>query len=109
MASQVGIKPVNQPEGINKRRADGRQRPYTALRVLAKVYSILAPVILVIMILVCLAGLTREAPIAEKVGSSIGILVAGSIYYLVMKAISQAIYLLFDIARNTSRTAEEGE
>lgn len=109
MTSQIGIKPVSQPEGIDKRRPDGRKRPYLALRVLAKVYSILAPVILVIMILVCLAGLTREAPLVEKLGSSIGILVAGSIYYLVMTAMSQAIYLLFDIARNTSRIAEGGE
>lgn len=109
MTSQVGIQPVTQPEGLDKRRPDGRKRPYLALRVLAKVYSILAPVILVIMILVGLVGLTREAPLAEKLASSIGILVAGSIYYLVMKAISQAIYLLFDIARNTSRIAEGGE
>lgn len=109
MASQVGIKPVGQPEGIDKRRPDGRKRPYLALRVLAKVYSILAPVILAIMILVGLASLIREAPLAEKVSSSIAILVAGSIYYLVMKAISQAIYLLFDIARNTGRSAEEGQ
>lgn len=103
MTDQLGSKPEGQAQGLNKRSPDGRKRPYLALRALAKVYTILAPVILVIMILVALGSFAREAPLAEKLGSSIGFLVSGGIYYLVMKAMSQAIYLLFDIAQNTSR------
>ena len=109
MTNQLSSKPEGQAQGLNKRSPDGRKRPYLALRALAKVYTILAPVVLVIMILVALGSFAREAPLAEKLGSSIGFLVSGGIYYLVMKAMSQAIYLLFDIAQNTSPIGEGGQ
>jgi len=95
--------------GAGKRRGGGRERPYRALRFLAKLYIILAPVVLALMLLVSLAGLAREAPLTEKVGSSLGLIVLGGMYYLLMKSVGQAIYILFDIAGNTRMVREAVE
>jgi len=95
--------------GANKRRPGGRERPYRALRFLAKLYIILAPVVLVLMLLVSLGGLAREAPLTEKLGSSLGLMVLGGMYYLLMKSVGQAIYILFDIAGNTRMVREAVE
>lgn len=99
--------PVIRPTaGPDRRGAAGRQRPYRALRILAKLYSIFAPIVLIGMVLIGLVGLMREAPVAEKVGSSVGLVLLGGIYYLLMKAVSDAIYILFDVAANTRRVRE---
>ncbi len=109
MTDQLSSKPESQADGIDKRRPDGRKLPYLALRTLARLYIILAPVVLVIMILAALGTWAREIPFAAKLGSSIGLLIAGGFYYLVMKAMAQAIYLLFDIARNCSHFSEAAD
>ena len=70
---------------------------------------ILAPVVLALMVLVSVAGLAREAPLTEKVGSSLGLIVLGGMYFLLMKSVGQAIYILFDIAGNTRKVREAVE
>jgi hypothetical protein len=92
--------------GRERRRPGGRQRPYRALRILAKLYAILAPLVFAGLLLVGVAGLMRSVPLSEKIGSAIGILLLGGLYYLLMKAISDAIYILFDIAANVRRIRE---
>ena len=113
-ATQAEASPSAQPpvpaaqlaRGLNRRRPDGRERPYRALRVLAKLYAIFAPLVLIGLVLVALVGWARQAPFAEKVGSTVGILLLAGLYYLLMKSVSQAIYILFDIAAHTRRTRE---
>jgi hypothetical protein len=101
--------PPRRPAGIEKRRPGGRERPYRALRVLAKLYALLAPLVLIGLVLVGLAGLMRTAPLAERIGSALGAVMMAGLYYLLMKSISDAIYILFDIAGNTRRTRELAE
>lgn len=103
------VSPARRPAGIEKRRPGGRERPYRALRVLAKLYAILAPLVLIGLVLVGLASLMRSAPLADRVGSTVGVLLLAGLYYLLMKSISDAIYILFDIAANTRRTREAVE
>jgi hypothetical protein len=79
------------------------------LRVLAKLYALLAPLVLIGLALVGLAGLARAAPLAERIGSAVGALLLAGLYYLLMKSISDAIYILFDIAGNTRRVRELAE
>lgn len=108
--SQASVGPRSRPAtGAERRRRAGRERPYRALRFLAKLYIFLAPVVLALMLLVSLAGLVREAPLTEKVGSSLGLIVLGGMYYLLMKSVGQAIYILFDIAGNTRMVREAVE
>jgi hypothetical protein len=89
--------------GRERRRSNGRQRPYQALRVVAKLYAILAPLVLIGFFVVGAAGLLRSVPLAEKIGSAIALLLLAGLYYLLMRAISDAIYILFDIAANIRR------
>jgi hypothetical protein len=100
---------ARRPAGIEKRRPGGRERPYRALRVLAKLYAILAPMVLIGLVLVGLASLMRSAPLADRVGSTVGVLLLAGLYYLLMTSISDALYVLFDIAGNTRRIREAVE
>lgn len=92
--------------GAEQRTPGGRERPYRALRILARLYSILAPLVLGLMLLIGLVGLARQATLAENLGSSMGLFVLGGMYYLLMKSVAQAIYILFDIAGNARRLRE---
>lgn len=100
------VSPARPATGRERRRPGGRHRPYRALRILAKLYAILAPLVLIGLVLVGVAGLMRSAPLGEKIGSTVGILLLAGLYYLLMKAISDAIYILFDIAAHTRRIHE---
>ena len=102
-AESIPPPPKRKPTGREKRRPGGRDRPYQVLRVVAKLYAILAPFVLVGMILVGLAGLMRAVPFTEKVGSALGLILLAGLYYLLMRAISEAIYILFDVAKNVHR------
>ena len=87
---------------LNRRRSDGRERPYRALRAVAKLYTVLAPLVLASMILIGIVALANEAPLGAKIGSGIGVCLVGVVYYLIMKSMAQAIYLMFDMASNVS-------
>jgi len=103
--SQASAGPRSRPStAAERRRRAGRERPYRALRFIAKLYIVLAPVVLA-----SVASLAREAPLTEKVGSSLGLIVLGGMYFLLMKSVGQAIYILFDIAGNTRKVREAVE
>ena len=93
-------------KGNDRRSTAGRQRPYQALRSLAKLYTVLAPLVLIIMVLVSLAAMTREVPLAQRVSASVGLFIMGGFYYLLMQSMAQAIYLLFDISGDVNRLTE---
>ncbi len=100
---------TSQDAELNRRRSDGRERPYRALRALARLYTILAPLVLGSMILIGIVALANEAPLAARVGSGIGVCLVGAVYYLIMKSMAQAIYLMFDVAGNVSRVCDLSE
>jgi len=91
---------------LNHRRTDGRQLPYRILRVLARVYLVLAPLILGTMLLIGLILLMVDGPVPTRVGTFVGMSLIGGMYYLLMKSASQAIYLMFDVASSTSLIRE---
>ncbi len=99
----------SQPGGGDRRREAGRERPYKALRSLAKLYTILAPLVLIGMAFVSLGNFARQAPVAEKVGSSVQLLINGGFYYLLMQSLAQAIYLLFDISGDIRKLNESSD
>lgn len=100
---------AGQDAGASRRRPDGRERPYRALRALAKLYTVMAPLVLGSMILIGIVTLANDAPLAMKVGSGIGVCMVGAVYYLIMKSMAQAIYLMFDMSANVSRICDVSE
>jgi ABC-type molybdate transport system permease subunit len=94
---------------MNRRRPDGRQLPYRALRTLAKLYIVLAPLVLGTMLLIGVVMLAGEAPLGAKLGTFVGMSLVGTLYYLIMKSVAQAIYLMFDVSSDTSLLRELNE
>ena len=90
----------------NRRRSDGRQLPYRTLRTLAKLYLVLAPLVLGTMLLVGIVMLMGEAPLGAKLGTFVGMCLIGILYYLIMKSVAQAIYLMFDVSTNANLIRE---
>jgi hypothetical protein len=93
----------------SQRRSDGRERPYRALRTLAKLYIVLAPLVLVSMTLIGVVALANDAPLSAKLGSGLGACLVGAVYFIIMRSIAQAIYLLFDVANNVSEIRSVSE
>jgi len=93
----------------DQRRTEGRKRPYEVLRSLAKIYTVLAPLVLIIMVLMGLGNLAGSAPLPAKISASVGLLIMGGVYYLLMQSVAQAIYLLFDISGDVSRLAAQAD
>lgn len=85
-----------------KRSTEGRQRPYKVLRTLAKVYTIVAPLLAAAM--VYNAGLAWWAndEMADKISMSLWFLAQGAMAFLTLKGMAQLIYLVFDIARGVN-------
>jgi hypothetical protein len=90
------------------RREDGRNRPYQVMRRSAKSYLTFAPVVAGMMVVLgFLSGYFNTfAPLELKITLVIGFAVLGAIYFLIMRATSQAMYILFDIAANSKRILE---
>jgi hypothetical protein len=95
-----------QESELNRRRQEGRLLPYKTLRVLAKLYLILAPLVLSTMLLIGVVMLFGEAPFGAKFGMFVGMCLIGAMYFLIMKSVAQAIYLMFDVSTNTSLIRE---
>jgi len=87
----------------DRREGPGRDRPYQTLRTLAKLYNALAPFVLGVMIIIGLGSFSGEAPPSSQLGSFAGMVIVGVIYFLIMKSLAQAIYLLFDISSGIAR------
>jgi hypothetical protein len=93
---------------VEERRKTGlRERPYVELRTMAKVYAVMAPVgAAAILFAMGFSLYARVQTIHTMVLGGIIVLLLALVYYLIMKAASQSIYILFDIAGNASRVRE---
>jgi hypothetical protein len=98
--------PTASAPAADRRTGPGRDRPYQTLRTLAKLYNALAPFVLGIMIIIGLGSFSGEAPPSSQLGSFAGMVIVGVIYFLIMKSLAQAIYLLFDISGGIARLTE---
>ncbi|OGW64674.1 MAG: hypothetical protein A3H49_12950 [Nitrospirae bacterium RIFCSPLOWO2_02_FULL_62_14] len=94
---------------IEKRNTEGRQRPYKVLRVLAKVYTIVAPLLAAVMVYNAGVAWYIEEEMMDKVRMSLWFLVQAAMIFLLMKGAAQMIYLVFDIARGVNKLSGEGE
>lgn len=86
-----------------KRRSD--REKYTVLRFYAKLLSVLSYFFLTLgaTVAVVLALVGPGLP-AQRLAMGFLSLVAGGLYYVLLQAGAQAIYLLFDMARNSKAT-----
>jgi len=98
-----------EPVGAEKRSTEGRQRPYKVLRVLAKVYTIFAPLLAAVMVYNAGVAWFLEEEIMDKVRMSLWFLVQATMIFLIMKGAAQMIYLVFDIARGVNKMSGEDE
>ena len=95
--------------GVNKRSMEGRQRPYKVLRVLAKVYTIFAPLLAAVMVYNAGVAWFVEEEMMDKVRMSLWFLTQAAMIFLIMKGMAQMIYLVFDIARGVNKMSGESE
>src|SRR3990167_115248 len=70
---------------IEKRNTEGRQRPYKVLRVLAKVYTIVAPLLAAVMVYNAGVAWYIEEEMMDKVRMSLWFLVQAAMIFLLMK------------------------
>lgn len=90
-----------------RRRAGRRERPYIELRTMAKVYAVMAPVGgAAILFAMGFSLYARVQTIHTMVLGAVMVLLLAFVYYLIMKAASQCIYILFDIAGSARRVRE---
>ena len=94
---------------IEKRNTEGRQRPYKVLRVLAKVYTFVAPLLAAAMLYNAGRAWLVEEEMMAKIGVSLWFVVQAAMIFLVMRGMAQMIYLVFDIARGINKLTGEGE
>jgi hypothetical protein len=94
---------------IEKRNTEGRQRPYVVLRALAKVYTIFAPIIAVLMFSFAVRIWFVEESVEtwERVLISLEFTVKAIVAFIVLRGAAQMIYLVFDIARGINELREE--
>lgn len=94
---------------LEKRSTEGRQRPYKVLRVLAKVYNLVAPLLAALMVYNAGVAWFIEEEMMDKVRMSLWFLVQAAMIFLLMKGAGQMIYLVFDIARGVNKMSGEDE
>ena len=94
---------------VESRNPEGRKRPYQVLRALAKVYTIVAPLLAAAMLYNAGRAWFVEEEMMAKVGVSLWFIVQAAMIYLVMKGMAQMIYLVFDIARGVAQLCEGKE
>ena len=95
--------------GVEKRNTEGRQRPYKVLRTLAKVYTIVAPLLAAVMVYNAGVAWFVEEEMMDRIRMSLWFLVQAALIFLIMKGMAQMIYLVFDIARGVNKLSGEGE
>ena len=94
---------------LENRNPEGRKRPYQVLRVLAKIYTIAAPLLAAAMLYNAGRAWFVEEEMMAKVGVSLWFIVQAAMVFLVMKGMAQMIYLVFDIARGVAQLCERIE
>ncbi len=80
---------------------------YVVLRFYARVLSVLGYGALVVGTLFALLVVAfAEVPLPLRISNAFLALAMGGVYFIILRSTAQAIYLLFDVARN-SRTSRE--
>jgi len=92
---------------IEKRNTEGRQRPYQVLRAMAKVYTLFAPIMAVIMLYNAAAAWFIEETLLDKAMVSLEFSVKAVVAFIILRGAAQMIYLVFDIARGVAQLCEE--
>lgn len=89
-----------------ERRRPGREK-YLVLRFYARLLSALGFVGLVAGVLFAvLAILYADVPMQLRFSNAFAAVVLGAVYFIIVRATAQAIYLLFDVARNSKASRE---
>ncbi|OFV84897.1 MAG: hypothetical protein A2620_06985 [Acidobacteria bacterium RIFCSPHIGHO2_01_FULL_67_28] len=77
------------------------------LRVYARVLSVLGYGALVVGTLFALLVVAfAEMPVPLRISNAFLALMLGGVYFIILRSTAQAIYLLFDVARNSRTTRE---
>lgn len=93
--------------GEERRRPGGRQRPYIELRIMAKVYAVLAPLGgAAVLFAGVFSLLGQPLPFYLQLLGMVLVVIGAFVYYIILKAGAQFIYILFDIAASASRIRE---
>lgn len=88
-------------------RRRGEREKYVVLRLYARMLSAMGYVALVGGVLFAiLVMLFADVPVPLRVSNAFVSLVLGGVYFVVVRATAQAIYLLFDVARNSKVSRE---
>ena len=94
-----------QPQSIERRHVE--REKYLVLRVYARVLSVLGYGSLVVGTLFALLVVAfAEVPVPLRISNAFLALMLGGVYFIVLRSTAQAIYLLFDVARNSKTTRE---
>jgi len=88
-----------------RRRAE--REKYLVLRVYARVLSVLGYGAMVVGALFALLVVAfAEVPVPLRISNAFLALMLGGVYFIILRSTAQAIYLLFDVARNSRASRE---
>jgi len=92
-------------QSFERRRAE--REKYLVLRVYARLLTGLGYVVLVGGVLFAVLVLVfAEVPMQLRISNAFTALVMAAVYFVIVRATAQAIYLLFDVARNSKASRE---
>lgn len=85
------------------------KRKYGALRTVALIFTIIAWIVLIVGVIGSIAGgvlgLVGDMGMLAAVGVIVGGIILSLVYFLILLAFAQLIYLFVDVERNTRETA----
>ena len=92
-------------QDIERRRRE--REKYLVLRFYAKVLSLLSYIALVIGTLFAILVIPfAEEPMPVRISAAFTAVVMAGVYFVTLQSTAQAIFLLFDVARNTKTSRE---
>ncbi len=92
---------------LEKRRTEGRQRPYVVLRAMARVYTIFAPLMAAVLFYNAVAAWFIEETLFAQAMTSLEYAVKAVVAFIILRGAAQMIYLVFDIARGVAQLCGE--
>lgn len=96
---------MTQPPLERRRRRD--REKYLILRFYARVLSLLAYAGVVVgLVFAVLVIFFAELPLALRLSNALVSVGAGAVYFVILRATAEAIYLLFDVARHSRASRE---
>ncbi len=80
-----------------------KRRNYAALRLYAKMMSSSSVGMLVVgIVLGVLMIVFTEEPLSRRLSNGFLVIAAGAVYFIVARGVAEILYLLLDVARNSS-------